>query len=177
MPNASDDWGYDPIDGRPSVTDSPTPYPTFPQILSQSSDFFKKIKTTDRKIWPNQLHPDLHGLVAAKLPLFPDDEIDIDRIAELHPQVFEGLEPTLISLFRAYILGTPFIVVYGRSQLRNDKDETLTINWTVVSRDIRHQGSELIASKMTIDEQKYQDFLANAKYPSVTSLLHVFYNE
>lgn len=76
MPNASDDWGYDPIDGRPSVTDSLTPYSTFHELLENSPQFFEKVGTKNHVIWPSALSYKLHDLVVSKMPLSGDEAVN-----------------------------------------------------------------------------------------------------
>lgn len=177
MPNASDAWGYDPIDGRPSVTNSPTPYSTFHELLENTPQFFEKVGTKNRAIWPSALSYKLHDLVVSNMPISGDGAVDITTLTQLHQQVFEQSIPDKLDLYRAYIKGTPFIVVFGRSQLGNNKTKTLTFNWIVVSKNHPHRGCSVVDSSLWIDESKYQEQLNTTDNSSVVSILHKFYEE
>lgn len=143
MPNASDDQGYDPIDGKPSVMDSPPPYPIIPEQFKDSPKF---LSSFGKLAYPESVNDtDLHTCGRALyqftlgLQQNPDEE-SVTKATDVLYNVLDGVRASLFTdaqndkpkIYKAIIPVSPFVIVFGQAVIKfGDNAEAVTVDWIV----------------------------------------------
>lgn len=150
MPNASDSDHYDPIDGRPSVTDSIPPYAILPHELYTQPKFNQAI---GKLKWPESVSDPLRkkcgqalfnfirGLQGANTTNTPEEvqakaneltEKLYQTLSEVQVEAFKDYNDAAAKIYVAYVEKSPFTIVFGRAKIQiGESEELVSVDWIV----------------------------------------------